>query len=168
MQRSRLVFAGARWKSALRLVGSAAIMLAGFWLLVSEGVGRFPAIVTQLAGLATILVFGANSAFLAYRLVRPARLVLTQVGFSVEGIRDTVVVPWDDVERFELYSGAGVAYPAFVLKPGRTVRDRAFTRFAAPGFDGLIAVFPSEGIDRVLHALSEWKLRYSERPVSAQ
>lgn len=97
-----------------------------------------------------------------WQAVRPPRLVLTLEGFQVLGVRKPELVLWTDVESFDVAQTSNASFAAFRLHPhAAKVRDHRITRLMTPGFDGLIAVFPSFGPEKLAEILSDWLLRYS-------
>ncbi|WP_428153860.1 STM3941 family protein [Brevundimonas sp.] len=168
MERPQLVLTGVRWKSCLRALASLTIAAAGLWMLLSGAeTARYPGVTVRIIGLLLILAFGFNAVLTTIRTVKPAKLILNEKGFRIEGVRSSQLIPWEDVQAFEQVSVGLARWPAFRLKPGISVRDQAFTRNIVSGYDGLIAVLPKCGLTRTVEILSEWRERYANGTVSS-
>ena len=161
----RLVFRGAAWKSGLRTLGSLAIVLACVFMLESDyEAQRYSNEMGDIISIGCIAVFGCNAGFSFLRLCFPPELILTHEGFSVRGLRKAQLIPWEDVQGFDLIKQrGGTTVAGYVLRPGvkSGARDRSLTRFLMPGFDGAIAVFPEESSGYVVKVLNDWRRRYA-------
>ncbi|WP_395651214.1 hypothetical protein [Brevundimonas sp.] len=165
----RLVFTGAVWKSGLRaMLSLGVITIFGLALKYDFLSLRFPPIVSQIAYWSCIL-FAAYSGLLSFiRVCKPARLVLTEEGFTVFGLRKPHLVPWKDVRKFELFRQRGSSMVGYVLRKGADpVRDGVFTRTMIPGLDGVIAVFPEQTPYEVMQVLTDWLSRYGDEEAPA-
>ncbi|WP_298098130.1 hypothetical protein [Brevundimonas sp.] len=125
---------------------------------------RFSREVIEIVSIVCIAAFGLSGILSFLKLLFPSELVLTPEGFSVRGLRKSVLIPWRDVQAFGLVEMPGGATMAgFVLKPSAKSgsRDRSVTKFMVPGFDGTIAVFPEEKPAWIVKVLNEWLQRYA-------
>jgi len=161
----RLVFRGAAWKSGLRTLGSLAFVLVCVFMLSSDyETRRYSKEMGDIISIGCIAVFGCNAGFSFLRLCFPPELILTHEGFSVRGLRKAQLIPWGDVQSFDLIKQrGGTTVAGYVLKLGvkSGTRDRSLTRFLMPGFDGAIAVFPEETPGYVVKVLNDWRRRYA-------
>ncbi|WP_292085088.1 MULTISPECIES: hypothetical protein [unclassified Brevundimonas] len=161
----RLVFRGAAWKSGLRTLGSLAGVLACVFMLESDyETQRYSKEMGDIISIGCIAMFGCNAGFSFLRLCSPPELILTHEGFSVRGLRKAQLIPWGDVQGFDLVKQrGGTTVAGYVLKPGvrSGARDRSLTRFLMPGFDGTIAVSPEESPGYVVKILNDWRRRYA-------
>jgi len=161
----RLVFKGAAWKSGLRTLASLAFVWGVIMLWPGESdSGRYPREMVVIFSVIGIGLFGFTAALSFLKLCFPPELVLTPEGFSVRGLRKAVLIPWDDVQTFDLVEvSRGATMAGYILKPGARSgsRDRGITRAMIPGFDGTIAVFPEESPGWLVKVLNDWRRRYA-------
>jgi hypothetical protein len=159
-----LVFRGAAWKSGLRTLGAIVGAVLCFLLWESDYESRrYSKELVEIAAIIGLVMCCMLAIFSFVRLCWPAELVLTSEGFCVRGFRKAVLIPWDDVERFELIEFRGSTMAGYILKPAAKSggRDRVAHRILMPGMDGTIAVSPEESPGWVVKTLSDWRRRYS-------
>ncbi len=152
---ARLVLPARRTRAAWLLVGSAAFVAAGAWML-----GEKP-----LLGWAAIAFFGLGLVLGIVLLARPGlmRLVLDDEGFEMASPVRVVRVPWSAVDGFEV-----------VRKPARMIAihyradylgqagGRAFAR-ELTGIEGGIPDLYAKPLDALLPVLDAFLLRHRER-----
>ena len=147
------------------MLGSLAVVAVFVFLLIyGQETRRYSEAMGDIISIGGIVVFGVNAGFSFLRLCFPPELILTHGGFSIRGLRKAQLIPWGDVQSFDLIKQrSGTTVAGYILKPGVQTgsRDHGLTRFLMPGFDGSIAVFPEESPGYVVKVLNDWRRRYA-------
>jgi hypothetical protein len=120
------VFVGSRLKTSLALAGALAFVALGVWL-VSQGQASPKAF---LAGILSIVFFGACGLAGAVSLARPNRLTLSKTGFELEtALRRPRRVDWADLDSVFIWTYRSTRLVAYRYKPGR-VPDGVMTQMS--------------------------------------
>ena len=157
------------WFSVLAALGAAALFIVCAQTLLDGIVAtrRF----SQWYGLVIMVLglvcSGGVIGLAIAELLKPTRLVVTGEGFSQVGLWALSIIPWKDVERFELHTGSvrthmGWSLPitkrfaCYRLKDEARGRASRWRRWVAPGdSDGVLASGFGKLPETVVKILSE-------------
>ena len=151
-----LTLGGARWKSALVILGAAGFVALGVFL---AGQPRTDA---RVVGVIAVILFGLFGVLGAVQLVRPVKVVLGPAGFTVTAFpyppRTTA---WSDVGEFFIWKHQASKFVAFRYAPGKAP-DTLLTKVnRGLGLEGYLPAGLKPGPERVLKIMEEWKARAS-------
>lgn len=157
------------WFSVLALLGATAFFLVCAQTLLDGDLAtrRFP----QWYGLAImvlgLLCSGGVIGLVIAGLLKPTRLVVTSEGFSQVGLWASAIIPWNDVERFELrtrrlrtHTGWSLPitnkFACYRLTDEARGRASRWRRWAAPeGSDGVLTSGVGKLPETVVRILNE-------------
>ncbi len=121
-----------------------------------------------------VICLAAAAAASVFALVKPPKLILTAEGFQLTGPLSPGLIPWGDVESFDLYSEAetedgegqpvgGVPLHAvWRLKAGSPFADQLVSRVNRSGmsFDGSFPRNIGMAPEPLSTLLEQWRVRY--------